>query len=211
MIRAIFFDFDGVLIASEPVHCQCWAEVLAGYGMALTEQFYFDNFVGISNQEMIEVLCRHYGKAHSPEFFQECYEKKKALYAERVLDACRTPNDLAAFIRTEAKTYHMGVVSSSARAEVEPLLVRQGLRDSMVALVCGSEGVRKLKPAPDPYLRALELVNAGTPQALQPQECLVVEDSGPGAESGRLAGMQVLLVSRPEEVSSRLRQVLNVG
>ena len=210
-IRAIFFDFDGVLVASEPVHYECWAEVLAGYGMPLTEQFYFDNFVGISNQEMMGVLCRHYGKAHSREFFEECYAKKKVLYATRVLEACRTPDDLAAFIRGQAGTYRLGVVSSSARSEVEPLLVREGLRGSLAALVCGREDVENLKPAPDPYLRALEMVNAGADKAVQPQECLVVEDSSPGAESARLAGMRVLRVAQPEEVSSRLRDVLNVG
>ena len=211
MIRAIFFDFDGVLVASEPVHYQCWAEVLAAYGMPLTEQFYFEHFVGVSNQEMIEILCLHYGKAHSRVFFQECYTKKKALYATRVLEACRTPDDLVAFIRGQARTYRLGVVTSSARSEVEPLLVRQGLRESFSVLVCGSEQVKNLKPAPDPYLWALELVNARAHQTLQPQECLVVEDSGPGAESGRLAGMRVLLVAQPEEVSSRLRDILNVG
>ncbi|MBI3695825.1 MAG: HAD family phosphatase [Acidobacteria bacterium] len=210
-IRAIFFDFDGVLVASEPVHYECWAEVLAGYGMPLTEQFYFDHFVGISNQEMIEVLCRRYGRAHSREFFQECYARKKALYATRVLEACRTPDDLAAFIRSQAATYRLGVVSSSARSEVEPLLVRDGLRESLAALVCGSENVKNLKPAPDPYLHALELVNAGAANPLHPQECLVVEDSGPGEKSGRLAGMRVLRVTGPEEVSSRLRHVLRVG
>ena len=211
MIRAIFFDFDGVLVASEPVHFECWAEVLSAYGMPLTEQFYFDNFVGISNQEMIEVLCRHYGWAHSREFFEECYAKKKVLYATRVLEGCRTPDDLAAFIRSQSGNYRLGVVSSSARSEVEPLLVRQGLRDWLAALVCGSDDVKNLKPAPDPYLRALELVNVGAAKALQPQECLVVEDSGPGVESGRLAGMRVLRVTQPEEVWSRLRDVLNVG
>ena len=200
MIRAIFFDFDGVLVDSEPLHFECWAEVLAEYGIRLDGDQYDAKFIGVSNQEMIEILCREFGREYDKAFFTECYDKKKKVYQARALSSCRTPEDLVRFIRIQSKTYRLGVVSSSSRCEVEPHLEGQGIRDAIVALVC-QEDVEKLKPAPDPYLRALELVNAERhDRVVQPQECLVVEDSGPGAEAGRLAGMQVVRVAGPGEV-----------
>ncbi len=206
MIRAIFFDFDGVLVDSEPLHLECWAEVLAEYGMVLEAAQYVEEFIGVSNQAMIETLCRQNGRGFDKRFFAECYDKKKNIYEKRIL-RCRTPEDLADFIRCRAGDFRFGVVSSSARCEVEPHLVGQGLRDSIVALVC-QEDVEKLKPSPEPYVHALRLVNAAAGCLIEPAECLVVEDSGPGEESGRLAGMEVVRVSRPEEVRKAVARIL---
>src|SRR5713226_153600 len=203
MIQAIFFDFDGVLVDSEPLHFECWAEVLAEYGMDLGAKQYVEKFIGVSNQEMIEILCRESGRGFDKRFFTECYDKKKKIYEKRV-ERCRTPEDLTNFIRSRSRDFQFGVVSSSARCEVEPHLVRQGLRDSIVALIC-QEDVEKFKPAPEPYLHALRLVNAGAGRVIEPAECLVVEDSGPGVESGRVAGMEVVRVSGPEEVYGVIR------
>ncbi len=207
MIRAIFFDFDGVLVDSEPLHLACWAEVLAGYGMPLSAEFYYANFVGVSNQEMIQRLCRQFGKGYDAEFFGRCYTAKKILYQDRARGHCRMPQELVTFIQTGPENYRFGVVSSSSRCEVEPHLVGHGVREAITALVC-QEDVAELKPAPDPYLRALELVNAGADERIGAGECLVIEDSGPGAEAGRRAGMQVLRVPGPGEVLGLLRAEL---
>jgi beta-phosphoglucomutase len=206
MIRAVFFDFDGVLVDSEPLHCECWAEVLAGYGIPMDAEGYTRQFIGVSNRDMIEILCRQHGRAFDAAFFDECYGKKKIIYEQRVVVRCRTPADLLDFIRTRSKALRFGVVSSSARSEVEPHRVGQGIREAITALVC-QEDVEKLKPAPDPYLRALELVNAALDGngPIGAGECLVVEDSGPGAEAGFQAGMRVLRVSGPGEVLKLLR------
>src|SRR5262249_37944625 len=202
MIRAVFFDFDGVLVDSEPLHLECWAEVLAEYGMALDAAQYLEKFIGVSNQEMIEILCRQNGRGFDRRFFTECYDKKKKIYEKRI-ERCRTPEELAEFIRTRSRDFRFGVVSSSARCEVEPHLVREGLREPIAAMVCQEDG-EEFSPARELYRLALRLVNAGAGRVIEPAECLVVEDSGPGAESGRLAGMEVVRVSGPEEVCERI-------
>lgn len=70
------------------------------------------------------------------------------------------------------------------------------------------------KPAPDIYLLALEIVNASLPEGeekVRPEECLVFEDSVPGVESGRRAGMRVVWCPHPElyrEVETQREEVL---
>ena len=83
--------------------------------------------------------------------------------------------------------------------EVEPPIVRAGLRDHFQAMVCGKEA-GNLKPSPDPYLRAAELLGAKKP--------LVVEDSEAGEASGRAAGFEVLRVTSAEAVPVELRRML---
>lgn len=96
-------------------------------------------------------------------------------------------------------SYKLAVVSSSHRLEIEPPLERAGIRGCFQALVCGAE-VPNMKPAPDPYLRAAELLGARSP--------LVVEDSSAGVASAIAAGFQVLRLPRPESLSRELRRVL---
>ncbi|HZS49256.1 MAG TPA: HAD family phosphatase [Bryobacterales bacterium] len=208
MIQAIFFDFDGVLVDSEPLHFACWAEALAQHGIAITAESYYRRFTGVSDHSMIDALCREFGAEGDRPLFTACFHRKKQLYRERAAEFCHIPPELVTFLADLSAAYRLGVVSSSDRPDVEPHLAAHGVRRWFRAVVC-REDVRNLKPAPDPYLRALELLNDGDGAAVKSAECLVVEDSAPGEEAGRQAGMRVLRVRRPEEVADVLRRELD--
>jgi HAD superfamily hydrolase (TIGR01509 family) len=90
----------------------------------------------------------------------------------------------------------LGVVTSSNRLEVEPVLVAAGIREYFGALVCGGD-VSRQKPWPEPYIRAVGLLGVSA--------ALVVEDSDVGVESARAAGFEVLRVGNPTEVWPALR------
>ena len=94
-------------------------------------------------------------------------------------------------IRNLSRNYKLAVVSSSGRSEVEPPIEKAGFRDCFGAMVCGRE-VAHLKPAPDPYLKASELLGARKP--------LVIEDSDAGVASGAAAGFDVLRISTADRV-----------
>src|SRR3954470_12575719 len=81
---AIFFDFDGVLIDSEPVHWACWAEVLAPLGVILEWDFYRDSCIGIDDREMLKTMAT---RANPPRDWQELwaqYPAKKELFRQRM-------------------------------------------------------------------------------------------------------------------------------
>ena len=93
----------------------------------------------------------------------------------------------------------MAVVSSSNRREVEPALQVAGIRDFFDVLVCGSE-VANLKPAPDPYLKAAELLQSTRP--------LVVEDSAAGVKSAQAAGFDFVRIASVGEMVAAVRAKL---
>ena len=95
--------------------------------------------------------------------------------------------------------YKLAVVSSSFRSEVEPPLVRAGIRQLFQLLICG-EDVEHFKPSPEPYLLAAERLTARRP--------LVIEDSEAGVAAGRAAGFEVLRVSSVENVGREVRERL---
>lgn len=195
---SILFDFDGVLADTEPIHYDCWVEILAPYGIHPTWDYYQRECIGVSDRLMVE-------RISTPELFEQIwpqYASKQALFRHKLTLKSPFLNETAALIAELAPLYKLAVVSSSGRTEVEPPIVRAGLREHFQAMVCGKEA-GNLKPAPDPYLRAAELLGADRP--------LVVEDSAAGVAAGRAAGFEVLQVLSAESVPADVRRALWKG
>ena len=188
---AILFDFDGVLADTEPVHCACWAEMLATVGVTLTWDFYSRDCVGIDDRDMLRMLAAQYDPPRNWDELWALYPAKKKLFMQRMTSAPPFVPALGRFLEGLHGHYRMAVVSSSSRTEIEPMLDAGGLRHYFETIV-GAESVNRYKPAPDPYLLAAERLGARTP--------LVVEDSEAGVASGRAAGFEVLRVSSPAQV-----------
>ena len=194
---ALLFDFDGVLVDSEPIHYDCWIEVLSPFGFQMDWETYATTCVGISDRTMIERFAQSQTPPLDADELYAQYPRKKELFRDRMLAANPFPEATLALIRE--LTLPMAVVSSSGRTEVEPPIVHAGIRQHFQAMVCGLEA-GKLKPEPDPYLKAAEMLGARQP--------LVIEDSDAGAAAGRAAGFEVLRITHPDELPAKLRAML---
>ncbi|MGA2186496.1 MAG: HAD family phosphatase [Bryobacteraceae bacterium] len=188
--EAVLFDFDGVLVDSEPVHFLCWRELVAPFGILIDWQTYSDTYIGVPTRQMLSHFCDRAANGTTLEQLLELLPRKRQMFLELM---CREL-PFAADCRTMlASLSHLrlGVVTSSNRLEVEPVLAAAGLRESFDVLVCGGD-VRSQKPSAEPYLKAAELLGVSA--------ALVVEDSDAGVESARAAGFEVIRVGNPGEV-----------
>jgi beta-phosphoglucomutase len=192
---AILFDFDGVLADTEPHHYAAWNEALLPVGIQVDWEEYQREWIGVADSVMLDSLGR---RARPPRLLSEL----KLLHPEmrRILQRRIARVEL---ISPELKSLlarlggcPLGVVTSSGRSEIEPILAREGVLGYFGACIYGDE-VLRLKPHPEPYRTALERL--GVPSAL------VVEDSAAGAVSAQGAGCEVLQVGGAEEVVPRLR------
>ncbi len=197
--EAILFDFDGVLADSESLHYECWREVLKPFGIDLLWSVYSENCIGVSDRDMIEGFC--HGQVIPIDFDEvwKAYPKKQALFQQRIAVADVFVPETIELVHSLAH-YKLAVVSSSKRHEIEPPLIRAGIRHRFEVLVCGSEEVERLKPAPDPYILA--------GRKMQVENALVVEDSDAGERSGRAAGFDVVRVYDAREVAPKVRAAL---
>ena len=195
---SILFDFDGVLVDSEPLHCASWGEVLTPFGITLEWEDYRAQYLGIDDRDMIRRLAAEARPPLDWQILWAQYPRKKELFQRR-MEQPPFPPGLPVLLDSLRNGYKMAVVSSSARSEIEPPLIAGALRNYFAALVTGGDAPRH-KPAPDPYLLAAQLLGAHTP--------LVVEDSPAGIASGRAAGFEVLAVpsaaAMPDLLLSRL-------
>lgn len=198
---SILFDFDGVLADSEGVHFECWTTILAPLGIPLTWEAYCANCIGITDRAMLEVLASQKTPPHDVEDLWQYYPKKKALFREKAYANPPIPPATRTLLR-ELTGYRLAVVSSSGRAEVEPVLERAGILDCFAAIITGDD-VKNRKPHPEPYLLAAERLGVSRP--------LVVEDSEPGAAAGHAAGFSVLKLSSPYDLPAELLGILNAS
>jgi HAD superfamily hydrolase (TIGR01509 family) len=186
------FDFDGVLADTEPVHHWAWNQTLEPLGIQLDWASYQRNFVGVAD----EVALRE-GLHLSDR--DGLVARKQALFRQRLAEAQPFLPDTVRVLEELCREYKLAVVSSSYKSEVEPPLIRGGIRPFFQLLITG-EDVHNFKPSPEPYLLAAERLGVRRP--------LVIEDSDAGVASGRAAGFEVLRVSAVENVGREVRERL---
>lgn len=201
-VAAVLFDFDGVLVDSEPIHHEAWSEALAPFGIVIDEDTYQEHFIGIEDYTAIRWVAARYPE-HAFEELWATFPRKQEVFLERVLAKGRVPEDTEKLLsQLRHAGYRVGVVSSSAGAEVWPVLERQQLRPFFDVGVF-AEDVTLRKPHPDPYLKALNLLGE--------ERALVLEDSNAGITSATAAGCDVLRVTDVTRMATQVREHLGLG
>lgn len=197
--QAVIFDFDGVLVDSEPLHYHAWSEALAPLGVQVSEEVYHERFIGIEDRGAIEWLASAH-PTHSFEDLWATFPRKQELFLERILAEPLVPEaSRKLFEQLKVEGYLLGVVSSSSRCEVWPVLELNGVRHLFDLGVFAEDVVRK-KPHPEPYQKALE--------AMGVQQALVLEDSNAGIASATAAGCEVIRVTDVTQMAVQVRERL---
>ena len=203
MIQAIFFDFNGVIIDDEPLQMDAYREALEPHGVAVTDEVYY-SALGLDDVRFVRHAFEHAGLELTDDVLRSVLERKGELHRGKIEDELPLFPGVVTFVKAVARHYALGVVSMATRDEIDYVLARAGLARHF-AVVVSAEEDRPCKPDPYCYRTALELLNAKRREAhvipLRADECLVVEDSPPGIQSARAAGMRTLGVTNtvPEQ------------
>ena len=194
MIRAVVFDFDGVLADSEPLHFAAIQQVLAAHGIPLTRDEYYGRYLGYDDETLLRVLGRDRG-------WNPDEEQVAALVAEKahVFDQVIERTDVlfpgaAECVERLAGEYPLAIASGALRHEIEMILRRARL-DRHFRFIVASGDTPNSKPAPDPYARAAQL------HAVSPETCVAIEDSRWGIEAAKTAGLKCVGITNTYSAS----------
>ena len=197
MIKAILFDFNGVIIDDEPLQLKAAQDALQAEGITLTERDYYDS-LGMDDITFFRAAFTRAGREQPDEVFNRVLEAFTKSHRELIEDELPLFPGVVTFIKALARHYTLAVVSMARRASIEYVLERAGLARAFTVVV-SAEDVSACKPDPVCVNRALEKLNEARSSAgqtaLAPAECLVIEDSPPGIEAARAAGMRSLGVT----------------
>lgn len=191
-MRAAIFDFDGVIVNSEPLHFRSLRDALALEGVLVTEEEYYHSLLAYDDHGAIRIALETRGLAWSAEE-RGRIAKRKALIFEDLLPEVPFFPGVHEFVRAMAAAVPVAIASGARRGEIEAILTAGGLRDVFGAIV-GADDVENTKPHPEPYLRAAAQLSKNG-NGISPTACLAIEDSVPGIASARAAGMKVLGVT----------------
>ncbi len=198
MIHAIFFDFNGVIINDEPLHLKAYQEALAAEGITMTEAEYM-TMLGMDDVTFVSTAFERAGKALAGDDSKRIIAREYELHRKMIEDDLPLAPGAVTFVKSAARRYQLGIVSMSTRYGIDYVFERTGLGPAFAVVVSAEDVPGTHKPDPTCYQRALELLNEQRRDArklpLLPGECLVVEDSPPGIQAGRAAGMRTLGVT----------------
>lgn len=193
---AIVFDFDGVLVDSERLHCETMAEVMKGLGPPFDWAFYQENLMGLDDRGAFARLLERAGTEPSPEAVRRLVVRKAERFAA-LAGQGRVPAypGAADFVRACAAAAPVGLCSGALRSDIEPVLASLGIADCFAETVTADD-VERSKPDPASYRRCVQLLAARFPEAgIAPAACVAIEDTPDGIASARGAGLAVLGVA----------------
>jgi phosphoglycolate phosphatase/beta-phosphoglucomutase len=194
MIKAIFFDFNGVIIDDERIHLRAYREVLLGENVPLTDEDYFAS-LGMDDAAFVRAAYERAERPLTDEIMHSLIKREHELHREFITNDLPVPAGVVTFVKAAARHFELGIVSMAERSEIDYVLGLAGLDNVFSVIVSAAPGLQH-KPAPDCYQRALELMNerrrAARELPLLPAECLAFEDAPPGIEAARAADMRTV-------------------
>ena len=197
MIKAIFFDFNGVIIDDETIQMKAYQEVLSGHEVPLTEELYF-GALGMDDKTFVQSMFAHAKKPLSEPLLTEVLGAKTGLHRQMIEDELPLFPGVLTFLKAASREFQLGLVSMANLTEVSYVFQRANLTP-LFSIVITAEDASVCKPAPDCYLTGLMKLNEFRQHErmlpLLASECLAIEDSPPGIQSARAAGMKTLGVT----------------
>ena len=194
MLRAIIFDFDGVLANSEPLHLRSYQAVLSAERITLDEADYYARYLGYDDVGAFRAIARDHQRAWSPEQVGDLVAAKARRMEELERDISVLYPGAADAVR-RVSTVPLAIASGALGIEIRRVLDREGLAP-FFPIVVSAEDTPASKPSPDPYLRALGLLGEAAGHAIDPRDCVAIEDSLWGLESARAAGLRTVAVAQ---------------
>ena len=193
MIKAIFFYFNGVIIDDEIIQMKAYQEVLRGHGIDLTEEWYF-RALGMNDRTFVQAMFERAKKPLSDPVLETVMDAKIDLHRQMIEELPLFPGVLT-FIKACSRAFSVGLVSMADKKEVGYVFERANLTP-LFSVIVTADDASLCKPAPECYLAGLTKLNekrqGERKLPLLASECLGIEDSPPGIESARAAGMRTL-------------------
>jgi HAD superfamily hydrolase (TIGR01509 family) len=192
---AVLFDFDGVIVNSEPLHYQAFREVLAAEHIELTEEEYYRELIGFDDKGAFRHVFQTRKRPLSPKTFLSLMAGKSQammnLIAARKFSALP---GVEQFVRSLWRRCPLAICSGALREEIEAMLEGVSLRDCFPIIVA-AEDVTVGKPDPSGYQLTARLVGERIGRPLAAKDCLIVEDAPTVIHSVRAVGFPVLGVA----------------
>ncbi|MBU5613067.1 HAD family hydrolase [Geomonas azotofigens] len=210
MLKAVIFDFDGIIVDTEPLHYKAFQELLVPLGLGYSWEEYLDLYIGFDDRDAFREAFRVHGRALADQELKELITGKAEAFLRIVSGGVAPYTGVVELIRAISGNLPLALCSGALKSDIEPILAQLGLTDAFDVKVTADE-VAASKPDPESYRLAVQRLQERFPGKVEASGTIAVEDTPAGIASATGAGLKVLAVtnSYPEERLTGACRVVN--
>lgn len=195
MLKAVIFDFDGVISDSEPCHFAAYNKVLADFGIQIKKEEYYAEYLGFTDYEAFEDIQKRYKTDFKGLSIEHLVEQKAEVFKELIGQGGHLIDGVVELVAELKKSnIKIAINSGATAADIKVMLAGSVIENSFDVIV-SADDVSKGKPDPEGYLLALKKLNAVSDFPISARQCVVIEDSHWGIVSAKKAAMHVIAVT----------------
>jgi beta-phosphoglucomutase len=208
--EAVIFDFDGVIVDTEPLHYAAFQRLLEPLGLGFSWGQYVDTYMGFDDRDAFKEAFKTHGTGLSATALQSFIDQKADLFQEIIRDGIIAYPGVVGLIRgIRARHTPLAISSGALRSDIVPILETLGIADCFDVIVTAEDVVRS-KPDPECYRLAHTRLNEFRRLDLTPGQVLAIEDTPAGIAAAKGAGLRVMAVtnSYPAQHLSQADQIV---
>jgi len=193
--EAVIFDFDGVIVDTEPLHYAAFQRLLEPLGLGFSWGEYVDTYMGFDDRDAFVEAFKAKGTGLSATALQGFIDRKADLFQEIIRDGISAYPGVVDLIRgiRDSRT-PLAISSGALRSDIGPILETLGIADCFDVIVT-AEDVARSKPDPECYRLAHARLNESRRLDLTPGQVLAIEDTPAGIAAAKGAGLRVIAVT----------------
>ena len=190
MLAAVIFDFDGIIVDSEPLHFRAFNEVLEPAGKSISWDDYCTTYIGFDDRDAFTEIHKAAGIELEKEALKKMIDRKAEVMQRYIDDGEAVPLPGAVeLIKSIPARLPVALCSGALRSDIQPIIEQLGIAGAFSVIVT-AEDTDKSKPDPAPYQLALSRLGISNPAS-----AIAIEDTPAGIVSAKGAGLKVLAVT----------------
>ncbi|HTP64292.1 MAG TPA: HAD family phosphatase [Geobacteraceae bacterium] len=211
MLSAVIFDFDGIIVDTEPIHYKAFQEILVPRGLGYSWEEYLDRYIGFDDRDAFRAAFQAGGRSITAEELRGVIGDKARAFQKVIANGVEPYPGVVELVRSIAGNLPLGLCSGALAADIGPIVHQLGIA-TLFDVVVTADDVAASKPDPASYrLAQTRLADRFPDSGVTPATSLAIEDTPAGIASATGAGLKVLAVtnSYPEEKLGGALRVVN--
>ncbi len=189
MIKALIFDFDGVIADSEPVHLEAFQKTVESLGLRLSASDYYSKYLACDDKTFFRDFLKNNNVRAKNSEIQRLEKKKGEHFEEMIRKNVRIFPGVTEFLKAAEGRFHSAIGSGALIAEISFILKLKGLSE-FFDFAIGADDTQNPKPSPEVYLKCLKRLRECYDDSIVSDQCVVFEDSPHGVLAAKRAGMK---------------------
>lgn len=195
MLKAVIFDFDGIIVDTEPLHYQAFQRVLEPLGLGYSWEDYVDRYMGFDDREAFSEVFVLHGMHLNGDQLEKLIYRKAHFFQDIIKNEIKPYPGVVKLVRELSEIMPLALCSGALMSDIVPILDRLDISQKFDVIVT-AEDVAASKPDPASYTLAQNRLSSKYPALMiTPDTCLAIEDTPAGIVSAKTAGIAVLAVT----------------